>query len=661
MNILLINHYAGSRRHGMEYRPFYLAREWVRLGHRVQIIAASWSHVRSVQPAEPGDEVIDGIAYRWLATPPYGGNGVGRVLNIWAFLKRLWRDAPQWASEFRPDAVIASSTYPMDIWVARRIARLAGAKLVHEVHDLWPASPIELSGMSPRHPFILLCQKAENDACRDADVVVSMLPKVAEHLQLRGLDLRKLHIVPNGISPEEWQGAAASLAPAIATHIAQQRAAGRQVVVYAGSHGEPNALDVLLDAAAALRTEPFAFVLVGDGHEKARLAQRVQVEGEALRHVCLFEPIPKAQIPALLAAADIAYIGWKRQPLYRFGIAPNKLMDYMMAGVPVLHSVEAGNDPVAEAGCGLTVAPESAQAVAQRPAPAGRVVARRAPRDGRTRTRLRARPPRLPGTRAALPGGHCMTQPHDEADAVTQRYARRDAVDGRYSLLRPEVWQTVQERQRAMLSLFVKHGLSDLAALRLLEVGCGSGGNLLELLRLGFRPEHLAGAELLPERLAAARATLPAATALHGGDATALVLEAQSQDIVFVSTVFSSLLDDAFQQRLAETMWRWVRPGGGVLWYDFTVDNPKPTATCAACRWRVCGSCSRRAASMRGASRSRRRSPAASPGCTRPSTLCSTPFRRCAPTCSPGSPSPICPDEHRPRPALPALRPARHR
>jgi SAM-dependent methyltransferase len=167
-----------------------------------------------------------------------------------------------------------------------------------------------------------------------------------------------------------------------------------------------------------------------------------------------------------------------------------------------------------------------------------------------------------------------MTQPHDEADAVAQRYARRAAADGRYSLLRPEVWQTVQERQRAMLGLFVKHGLTDLAALRLLEVGCGSGGNLLELLRLGFRPEHLAGAELLPERLAAARATLPAATALYGGDATALALDAQSQDIVFVSTVFSSLLDDAFQQRLADTMWRWVRPGGGVLWYDFTVDNP---------------------------------------------------------------------------------------
>ncbi|WP_298832103.1 glycosyltransferase family 4 protein [uncultured Piscinibacter sp.] len=363
MNILLLNHYAGSPRHGMEYRPYYLAREWVRLGHRVQIVAATFSHVRSVQPAGAGDERIDGIDYRWVATPRYAGNGVGRVLNIWAFLKALWRDARDWAEDFRPDVVIASSTYPMDIWAARRIARFAGARLVHEVHDLWPASPVELSGMSRWHPFILLCQQAEDDACRHADRVVSMLPKVGPHLAAHGLDLRKLHVVPNGIAPEEWSGEPAPLAPALREHIAAQRRAGCKVVVYAGSHGEPNALDVLLDAAGLLREERYAFVLVGDGHEKARLAGRVAAEG--LAHVAMFDPLPKAQIPALLAEADIAYIGWKRQPLYRFGIAPNKLMDYMMAGVPVLHSVEAGNDPVADAGCGLTVAPESPQAVAQ--------------------------------------------------------------------------------------------------------------------------------------------------------------------------------------------------------------------------------------------------------------------------------------------------------
>ncbi|KQV95986.1 glycosyltransferase family 4 protein [Rhizobacter sp. Root1221] len=364
MNILLLNHYAGSPRHGMEFRPYYLAREWVRAGHRVQIVAASYSHVRARQPEvadTPVDEVIDGIAYRWWPAPRYTGNGLGRVRNIATFLWQVWRDARRQVAAFKPDVVIASSTYPMDIWVARRLARFARAKLVYEVHDLWPASPMELSGLSKHHPFIMLCQKAEDDAYRDADAVVSMLPKVAGHMAAHGLDLAKLHIVPNGISPEEWDGEAAPLDGTLLAHLRRERAAGRTVVGYAGSHGEPNALDVLLDAAAGLRGDPLSIVMVGDGHLKSHLAARVQSEG--LTSVAMFPPIPKAQIPALLAEFDIAYIGWQRVPLYRFGIAPNKLMDYMMAGRAVLHSVEAGNDPVAEAGCGLTVAPESAPAV----------------------------------------------------------------------------------------------------------------------------------------------------------------------------------------------------------------------------------------------------------------------------------------------------------
>jgi glycosyltransferase involved in cell wall biosynthesis len=363
VNILLVNHYAGSPVLGMEFRPYYLAREWVRAGHRVQIVAADFSHVRTLQPP-PGDSVVDGIRYRFYATPAYQGNGLGRVMNIAAFLRRLWADTPRLLAQTQPDVVIASSTYPMDLWVARRLARRAGAKLVYEVHDLWPLSPIELSGMSRRHPFIMLCQAAEDAGYRDADVVVSMLPKVHGHMASRGLDLKKLHIVPNGIALDEWTGAPEPLRADAAQALAAARAShgAGTVVGYAGSMGEPNALDVLLDAAALLRDEAVRFVLVGSGHEQARLAARVQAEG--LTNVTMLPPIPKAQVRSFLAQVDIAYIGWQRVSLYRFGIAPNKLMDYMMAARPVLHSVEAGNDPVAEAGCGLTVPPQDPAAVA---------------------------------------------------------------------------------------------------------------------------------------------------------------------------------------------------------------------------------------------------------------------------------------------------------
>ena len=370
MNILYLNHYAGSPRHGMEYRPYYLAREWVQAGHAVRMLAADFSHVRARQPDQAGTrhhELIDGIDYHWYPTPAYAGNGLGRVQNIWRFLRQVWREAGRIVREFRPDIVIASSTYPMDIWVAHRIVKLARqqgliCRLVFEVHDLWPLSPIELGGMSSAHPFIRLCQAAEDYAYRHADVVVSMLPKVAGHMQDHGLDLRKLHIVPNGITLDEWQGNPPPLREDVAQHMRACKQAGLQLVGYAGSHGTPNALDVMLQAAALLRDAPLAFVLVGDGHEKAALQAQAQQLG--LQNVAFFDPIPKAQIPSFLAVADIAYIGWQRVSIYRFGIAPNKLMDYMMARCVVLHSVEAGNDPVAEAGCGITVPPADPAAIA---------------------------------------------------------------------------------------------------------------------------------------------------------------------------------------------------------------------------------------------------------------------------------------------------------
>jgi len=161
-----------------------------------------------------------------------------------------------------------------------------------------------------------------------------------------------------------------------------------------------------------------------------------------------------------------------------------------------------------------------------------------------------------------------------EPAAVAQRYARRGPAD-RYSPLQPDVWLTLQERQRAIVRLFATLGWHELSQRRLVEVGCGTGGNLLEMLRLGFDPAHLEGIELLPQRLALARRVLPSALALHQGDACAGLRRDASADVVLQSTVFSSLLDAGFQQRLAQAMWETVRPGGGVLWYDFTVDNPR--------------------------------------------------------------------------------------
>jgi glycosyltransferase involved in cell wall biosynthesis len=364
VNILLINHYAGSTRHGMEFRPFYMAREWVRAGHNVQIVAASHSHIRAHQPPLVGvvlDENIEGIDYRWYATPGYQGNGVGRVRNMLSFIWALWRDAKRLAREFKPDVVIASSTYPMDIWPARRIAKLAKAKLVFEVHDLWPLSPMELGGMSKWHPFILWVQLAEDYAYRHADKVISMLPKTLDYMRSHGMAEHKYAYVPNGVDADEWEQPS-FLPVEVQSRLDSLRASGLPLVGYAGTHGLANALDVLLDAAHQLMGKA-QVVLVGTGPERDRLMARAAQEG--LSNVTMLPSVSKQSVPNFLAAVDIAYIGLLPEPLFRFGISPNKLMDYMMACRPIVFSVRAGNDPVAEAGCGITVNPGDADAVVQ--------------------------------------------------------------------------------------------------------------------------------------------------------------------------------------------------------------------------------------------------------------------------------------------------------
>lgn len=366
MRILLINHYAGAPSLGMEYRPYYFAQEWQRCGHEVLIVAASFSHLRSGTvscPTAATRHQAEGVTYLWLRTPRYVGNGLGRVRNIMVFLTRLWRESVKLARDFRPDAVIASSTYPADIFPARRIARRCGARLVFEVHDLWPLSPRILGKMPAWHPFIVAMQVAENHAYRWSDRVVSLLPNAAEHMVRHGMAPTKFAYIPNGVAIEEWEGAAGELPEEHARVLGELRRQGKFLVCYAGAHGLANALEYFVDAAGLLQGAGAQLVLVGNGPEKAALETRAREV--AKDSVTFLPPLPRSSVRALLDGIDVAFLGWRRSPLYRFGISPNKLLDYMMAGKAVLHAVEAGNDPVREAGCGLSVEPENSLAIAE--------------------------------------------------------------------------------------------------------------------------------------------------------------------------------------------------------------------------------------------------------------------------------------------------------
>ncbi|HLX54893.1 MAG TPA: glycosyltransferase, partial [Aquella sp.] len=129
---------------------------------------------------------------------------------------------------------------------------------------------------------------------------------------------------------------------------------------------ESNALEYLISAAAKITRiseTKIGFVLVGEGTCKEQLIKRVQEEN--ITNIYFLPAIKKAEVPDFLSRMDALYIGWHSLPIYRFGICPNKLFDYMLAAKPVIHSVTAGNDLVQEANCGITVPAEDVEAIAE--------------------------------------------------------------------------------------------------------------------------------------------------------------------------------------------------------------------------------------------------------------------------------------------------------
>ena len=128
---------------------------------------------------------------------------------------------------------------------------------------------------------------------------------------------------------------------------------------------------------------------------------------------------------------------------------------------------------------------------------------------------------------------------------------------------------------RALLDALRRAGMSRLDDVRVLEIGCGSGHWLRELVQWGVRPDHLAGIDLLAERLGDARARCAPRVRLAAASAAALPFADGAFDIVLQSTVLTSVLDAAVRERIAAEMMRVLKPDGLVMWYDFLVDNPR--------------------------------------------------------------------------------------
>lgn len=365
MNVWYVHPYAGGPGIGRYWRPYYFSKFWNEAGHRSIVISAGYHHLLEPDDKRSGSTIVDEAEYVYVPTIRYLGNGLGRMLSMLVFALMLMPFALlQAVKRGRPNAIIYSSPHPFGAVSCWLVSRVLGAKFIFEVRDIWPLSLIELGGLKASNPLVRITGWIERFAYSHADKVISLLPCAEAHMLEKGLKTGKFLWVPNGVDARDLQDQPSVSDSTFVEHIKKLRDDGVFVVVYAGAHGEPNALEGLVRSARLLAQDNVnvRIILVGKGERKEQLQTIASQDGSRL--VEFYDQQPKEVVMAALKFASAGYISLKSEPIFRFGVSPNKLWDYMLVGLPVIFACRAGNDPVRDYACGVSADPDSPQDIA---------------------------------------------------------------------------------------------------------------------------------------------------------------------------------------------------------------------------------------------------------------------------------------------------------
>lgn len=361
MNILILSQYAGTPRLGMVFRNYAMAGAWVARGDRVTIVAGGYSHFRNAQPrfqGRIGEEIIDGIRFLWLWNPKYEATSrVGRLVSMGIYTLQCALPLPLESSY---DIVIASSPHPFTIFPAARLARRYGARLIYDIRDLWPLTPMHLGNLRANHPFVRALQYAEDYACRHADLVTAVPHNCATYLAARGLPPERFLAIANGIVPDAY-----SSEPLPSAHhelLDALRRKGAFLLGYAGTLGTANGMKSVIEAMP-LVPDHVHLVLLGDGSEKTHLG-RLADDLRCAHRVHFLSPVSRNQVADFLRNVDAGYVGGRKSKLYEYGASITKLNDYMLAEIPILYSLGDPNNAVEVSGAGISCPPEDPHALA---------------------------------------------------------------------------------------------------------------------------------------------------------------------------------------------------------------------------------------------------------------------------------------------------------
>jgi len=358
MKIWIIHHYANSPDSPGDARHFSHARELIRRGHQVRIVACSFQHLTGEDKQEASNKkweanVHDGVPFTWIRARSYSGDSFGRIFNMFEFslrvLGRKWTVGLE-----RPDVIMGSTPHPFAALAAERLATHYKVPFVVEVRDAWPYVLTEVGGHSKFHPFVQLVDKTTRFLYAHASAIVMFSRHSTPLLARYGAAPHKIVWIPHGVD----------LAMFPLPHTAPDD--GIFTVSYIGAHNQWNSLDVVLDAAKALQksgTEKVLIRFVGDGNCKQSLIARAKAEN--ICNVRFDDPLPKKLIGTILHESDAFLINNRKDEVSKNWMSFNKLYEYLAAGRPVIFGSCTENDPVRESGAGISVAADNSEALAE--------------------------------------------------------------------------------------------------------------------------------------------------------------------------------------------------------------------------------------------------------------------------------------------------------
>lgn len=306
-----------------------------------------WEHLIIASNLNPqtGRKVGDSEGFVTVPVVGYSSNGISRILNWVSYAVTA---TVRGAIAGRVDAVYGSSPHLLAALAAWILSVLKRAPFILEVRDLWPKVLIDMGHLSETSSVYRALTLLEEFLYARACTIVVMADGSRTELVARGIPAEKIVYIPNGADPDDF----APSAPR--DELRRRYDFTRTTAVYAGAHGPANGLDLLL--AGAADAPDVDVVLVGGGVLKDELRREVTLR--RLINVRFLDPVPKTEIPDLLAAADIGLHVLADVELFRSAVSPNKVFDYFASGLPVLTNCPGiVSDLVAHAQAGWTTQP----------------------------------------------------------------------------------------------------------------------------------------------------------------------------------------------------------------------------------------------------------------------------------------------------------------